>query len=153
MGIVSTDRIMNLLENGEQVDDTGAYAPQQLQGAIVFQNVWFAYEDQDYVLKDISFQIEAQKSLAIVGATGAGKSTLINLLERFYDVQKGVIHIDGVNIKDYKLQILREHVGLVLQDVFLFSGSIYENITLGNPDIDRERVMEATQLTMLWKEG
>lgn len=146
MGIVTTDRIMNLLENGEQVDDTGAYAPQQLQGAIVFQNVWFAYEDQDYVLKDISFQIEAQKSLAIVGATGAGKSTLINLLERFYDVQKGVIHIDGVNIKDYKLQILREHVGLVLQDVFLFSGSIYENITLGNPDIDRERVMEATQL-------
>jgi len=146
MGIVSTDRIMKLLENGEQVDDTGTYAPKQLQGAIVFQNVWFAYEDQDYVLKDISFQIEAQKSLAIVGATGAGKSTLINLLERFYDVQKGVIHIDGVNIKDYKLQTLREHVGLVLQDVFLFSGSVYENITLGNPDIGRERVMEATQL-------
>ncbi len=146
MGIVSTDRIMKLLKNGEQVEDTGTYAPKQLQGAIVFQNVWFAYEDQDYVLKDISFQIEAQKSLAIVGATGAGKSTLINLLERSYDVQKGLIHIDGVNIKDYKLQNLRENVGLVLQDVFLFSGSIYENITLGNPDIGRERVMEAAQL-------
>ncbi len=146
MGIVSTGRIMKLMENGEQVDDTGTHAPQQLQGAIVFQNVWFAYEDQDYVLKDISFQIEAQKSLAIVGATGAGKSTLIHLLERFYDVQKGVIYIDGVNIKDYKLQTLREHVGLVLQDVFLFSGSIYENITLGNLDIDRARVVEATQL-------
>jgi ATP-binding cassette subfamily B protein len=97
-------------------------------------------------LKDISFQIEAQKSLAIVGATGAGKSTLVNLLERFYDVQKGVISIDGVNIKDYALQTFRAHVGLVLQDVFLFSGSIYENITLGNPAIARERVVEATQL-------
>lgn len=146
MGIVSTDRILKLLENGEQVDNTGTYTPKQLQGAIVFQDVWFAYEDQHYVLKAISFQIEAQKSLAIVGATGAGKSTLINLLERFYDAQKGMISIDGINIKDYALQTLREHVGLVLQDVFLFSGSIYENITLGNPNIAKERVMEATHL-------
>jgi ATP-binding cassette, subfamily B, multidrug efflux pump len=147
MGIVSTDRIMKLLENGEQVDDTGTYVPEQLRGNIVFKNVWFAYDDQDYVLQDISFQIEAQKSLAIVGATGAGKSTLVNVLERFYDVQRGMITIDGVNILDYKLQTLREHIGLVLQDVFLFSGSIYENITLGNPDISRARVMEATLLT------
>jgi ATP-binding cassette, subfamily B, multidrug efflux pump len=146
MGIVSTDRIMKLLENGEQVDDSGTYVPKQLRGDIVFKNVWFAYEDQDYVLQDISFQIEAQKSLAIVGATGAGKSTLVNVLERFYDVQKGRITIDGVNILDYKLQTLREHIGLVLQDVFLFSGSIHENITLGNPDISRARVMEATLL-------
>jgi ATP-binding cassette subfamily B protein len=106
----------------------------------------FAYEAKDYVLQDISFQIEAQKSLAIVGATGAGKSTLVNLLERFYDAQKGVITIDGVNIMEYELQTLREHIGLVLQDVFLFYGSIYDNITLGNPDISRERVVEATQL-------
>jgi len=146
MGIVSTDRIMQLLENGEQVDNIGTYRPKHLQGAIVFKNVWFAYEAKDYVLQDISFQIEAQKSLAIVGATGAGKSTLVNLLERFYDAQKGVITIDGVNIMEYELQTLREHIGLVLQDVFLFYGSIYDNITLGNPDISRERVVEATQL-------
>jgi len=146
MGVVSTDRIMELLENGEQVNNTGTYTPKHFQGAIAFQHVWFAYKDKDYILKDISFQIDAQKSLAIVGATGVGKSTIIHLLERLYDVQKGVISIDGVNIKDYSLQTLRAHVGLVLQDVFLFSGSIYENITLGNRAIARERVLEATQL-------
>jgi ATP-binding cassette, subfamily B, multidrug efflux pump len=146
MGIVSTDRIMRLLENGEQVNNTGTYAPKHLQGAIVFQNVWFAYEDKHYVLKNISFQIEAQKSLAIVGATGAGKSTIIHLLERLYHVQKGVISIDGVDINDYELLALRRHIGLVLQDVFLFSGSIYENVTLGNPDIARDRVIDAMQL-------
>ena len=146
MGIVSTDRIMKLLDNGEQVDNSGTYAPKHLQGAIAFQNVWFAYEDKQYVLQDVSFHIEAQTSLAIVGATGAGKSTLINLLERFYEVQKGVIRIDGVNIKAYPLQTLRKHIGLVLQDVFLFAGSIYENITLGAPSISPQRVMEATQL-------
>ena len=146
MGIVSTDRIMRLLENGEQVTNTGTYAPKHFQGSIVFQNVWFAYEDKNYVLKDVSFQVEAKKSLAIVGATGAGKSTIIHLLERLYEVQEGMISIDGINIKDYELQALRRHVGLVLQDVFLFSGSIYENVALGNPDIPRERVIEATQL-------
>ena len=146
MGMVSTDRIIRLLESGEQVDNTGTYAPKHLQGAIAFQNVWFGYQDNQYVLKEISFQLEAQQSLAIVGATGAGKSTLINLLERFYDVQKGVISVDGVNIKDYKLQTLRKHLGLVLQDVLLFSDSIYENITLGDPNISKNRVMEATQL-------
>ncbi|MEM9417008.1 MAG: ABC transporter ATP-binding protein [Bacteroidota bacterium] len=146
MGIVSTDRIMKLLENGEQMDNAGTHVPQQLRGDITFQNVWFAYEDDHYVLEDISFHLEVQKSLAIVGATGAGKSTLINLLERFYDVRKGAISIDGVNIKDYELHALRRQVGLVLQDVFLFSGSIYENITLGDPHISREQVMKATQL-------
>jgi ATP-binding cassette, subfamily B, multidrug efflux pump len=146
MGIVSTDRIMKLLGNGEQVSNTGTHAPKHLQGSIVFQNVWFAYEDRNYVLKNISFQVEAKKSLAIVGATGAGKSTIIHLLERLYDVQKGAISIDGVNIQDYELQALRRHVGLVLQDVFLFSGSIYENVALGNPDIARERVIDATRL-------
>ena len=146
MGVVSTDRIMRLLENGEQVSNTGTYAPQHLQGDVEFKNVWFAYADKEYVLKDISFRIEARKSVAIVGATGAGKSTLINLLVRFYDAQNGVININGTNIRDYALHTLRQHVGIVLQDVFLFSGSIYENITLGNLDISREHVLEATQL-------
>lgn len=146
MGIVSIDRIMNLLENGQQSDNSGTYAPKHLQGAVIFQNIWFAYEEENYVLKDISFQVEAQKSLAIVGATGAGKSTIVHLLERLYDAQKGLITIDGVNIQGYTLQALRTHIGLVPQDFFLFSGTIYDNITLANPDIGKERVIEATQL-------
>ncbi len=146
MGVVSTDRIVKLLENEEQVSSIGTHAPQHLRGDIEFQHVWFAYADEEYVLKDISFHVEARKSVAIVGATGAGKSTLMNLLVRFYDAQKGVINIDGTNIRDYALHTLRQHVGIVLQDVFLFSGSIYENITLGNLDIDREHVLEATRL-------
>ncbi|MCU0318330.1 MAG: ABC transporter ATP-binding protein/permease [Amoebophilaceae bacterium] len=146
MGVVNTNRIVKLLENGEQVSSIGTYTPQHLRGDIEFQNVWFAYADEEYVLKDISFRVEARKSVAIVGATGAGKSTLINLLVRFYDAQKGVINIDGTNIRDYALHTLRQHVGIVLQDVFLFSGSIYENITLGSLDITREHVLAATRL-------
>ena len=145
-GIVSTNRIMKLLENGEQENNAGTYTPPDLQGAIIFQNVWFAYEDKNYVLKNISFQLKPRESLAIVGATGAGKSTIIHLIERLYDVQKGLITIDKINIQDYALHTLRKHVGLVLQDVFLFSGSIYDNITLGNPDIDKDHVIEATRL-------
>ena len=146
MGIVSTDRIIKLLENNEQVVDKGTYRPQRLRGEVVFQNVWFAYNQGQYVLKDISFHIAAKKSLAIVGATGAGKSTIINLLGRFYDIQQGKISIDGTDIMEYDLQALRQQVGLVLQDVFLFSGSIYDNITLGNTAIAKARVEEAAQL-------
>lgn len=146
MGIVGIERITTLLENEEQVVNRGVYAPQKLKGTISFQHVWFAYQQDHYVVKDVSFQIEAQKSLAIVGATGAGKSTLIGLLERFYEIQKGTIQIDGVNIQDYELQTLRSHMGLVLQDIFILSGSIYDNITLGHPGITRKRVIEATQL-------
>lgn len=145
MGLVSMDRIAQLLSNGEQVEDQGTHAPERIQGAITFQQVWFAYKDEHYVLKDLSFQVQAQQSLAIVGATGAGKSTIINLIERFYEVPQGMVSIDGVNLRDYTLPALRRHVGLVPQDVFLFSGSIYDNITLENPDIASERVMEATQ--------
>ncbi|MEM7055579.1 MAG: ABC transporter ATP-binding protein [Bacteroidota bacterium] len=146
MGIVSTDRIIKLLENNEQVENRGTYRPERLQGAVAFENICFAYEKGDYVLKDISFHIQAKQSLAIVGATGAGKSTIINLLERFYDAQQGVISIDGVSILDYDIQALRQNIGLVLQDVFLFSASIYDNITLGNKAIPQGRVIEAAQL-------
>ncbi len=146
MGIVSMDRIMSLLGNGQQVGNSGTYIPKRLQGNIVFQNVWFAYQEEDYVLKDISFQVGAHESLAIVGKTGAGKSTIVHLLERLYDASKGVITIDGVNIQAYTLQALRAHVGLVPQDFLLFSGTIYDNITLGDSNIGRERVIEAAQL-------
>jgi ATP-binding cassette subfamily B protein len=146
MGVASMERILGLLENGEEADNRGTYIPKQLQGAIAFEKVWFAYKGEHHVLKDISFHIPPKKSLAIVGTTGAGKSTLVNLLERFYEVQKGAIRIDGVNIQDYALQPLRQQVGLVAQDVFLFSGTVHENITLKNSAISRERVMEATKL-------
>lgn len=146
MGVVSTDRIIRLLENNEQVENKGTYRPERLQGAVTFDKVWFAYEGEDYVLKDVSFHIQAQQSLAIVGATGAGKSTIINLLERFHDAQQGAITLDDTNILDYDIQVLRKNIGLVLQDVFLFSASVYDNITLGNKAIPQERVIEAAQL-------
>jgi ATP-binding cassette subfamily B protein len=146
MGIVSAERIIKLLENKEKIDNKGLFQPKRLQGSVAFHHVWFAYENKDYILKNINFHIQAQQSLAIVGATGAGKSTIINLLERFHDPQKGSIEIDQVNILDYDIQSLRKNIGLVLQDVFLFSASIYDNITLGNPAISRERVIEAAQL-------
>lgn len=146
MGVVSIDRIIRLLEHNEQVENKGTYRPERLQGAVTFDKVWFAYEGEDYILKDISFHIPAQHSLAIIGATGTGKSTIINLLERFYDAQQGIISLDGTNILDYDIQVLRKNIGLVLQDVFLFSASVYDNITLGNKAIPQERVIEAAQL-------
>ncbi len=145
-GLVSLSRIVHLLENGAEVQNTGTHAPQQLEGQITFQNVSFSYEHGHEVLKDISFQLPAHQSLAIVGATGAGKSTLTKLLARFYDVDQGVISIDGINIQDYELRALRRRIGLVPQDVLLFSGSIYKNITLGDTSISRERAMEAARL-------
>ncbi len=146
MGLVSLDRIIKLLETQEVVENKGTLRPDRLQGDITFEHVWFAYEKEDYILRNINFHLPAQQSLAIVGATGAGKSTIINLLERFYDPQKGSIQIDNHPIWDYDIQALRKNIGLVLQDVFLFSASIYDNITLGNKDISKERVIEAAQL-------
>ena len=122
-------------------------------GRIEFQNVWFTYDampehgsEPNWILRDVSFTAEPGSSVAIVGATGAGKSTIINLLLRFYDVQKGQIRIDGIDVKDLRLDELRRHIGLVLQDVFLFSGSVERNITLDNPEITPEQVREAARL-------
>ncbi|HBQ59260.1 MAG TPA: antibiotic ABC transporter ATP-binding protein, partial [Balneolaceae bacterium] len=115
------------------------------QGKIEFQNVWFRYnEEEDYVLKDVSFTAEPGEAIAIVGATGAGKTTIINLLLRYYDIEKGSIKVDDIDIRDLSLKDLRSHFGLVLQDNALFSGSILDNITLGHPDITREEVIEAS---------
>ena len=146
MGIVSSSRIFDLLDNNDHIPDEGEYAPDRIEGKVAFKNVWFAYNDEDYVLKDISFDVETGKTLALVGATGAGKSSVINLLSRFYEIKKGDILIDGVSVKDFKLHALRSNIGVVLQDVFLFSDTIETNINLGNYDISRSRIYEAAEL-------
>ena len=146
LGIVSTDRIVKLLDSEEYLPDGGTYRAETLEGKVEFKDVWFAYHQEDYVLKNISFDVDPGQSLALVGATGAGKSSVINLLSRFYDINKGEIKVDDMPVSDYSLRNLRQHIGVVLQDVFLFSDSISENITLGNTDIPFERVIEAAEL-------
>lgn len=146
MGIVSTSRIMNLLDNDEHVQQTGTRKSDEIRGSIKFENVWFAYNDDQYVLKGINIDIRAGETVAFVGATGAGKSSIINLLNRFYEIQRGVITVDGVDIREYDLGALRKNIGVVLQDVFLFSDTIFNNITLGNPDVTEEMVWHAADL-------
>ena len=146
MGIVSTDRILKLLDSDDFTPNTGTYAPATWRGEVEFKNVWFAYNDDNYVLKDINFTVKEGETVAFVGATGAGKSSIINLLSRFYDINRGEIKIDGVEVHEYKLEALRQSIGVVLQDVFLFSDTIENNITLGNKTISRERIVEAAKL-------
>jgi ATP-binding cassette, subfamily B, multidrug efflux pump len=146
MGIVSSSRIFNLLDNQENIPNNGKKKPDSLEGQVKFENVWFAYNDDDYVLKDISLEVKAGETLALVGATGAGKSSIINLLSRFYDINKGQIYIDNTPIKDYEINALRENIGVVLQDVFLFSDTIAQNINLGNKNIDPQKIIEAAEL-------
>lgn len=146
MGLVAAERVFALLDNTEKIENTGTLAPGQLHGEVEFDKVFFAYNDEDYVLKNLSFRIKPGETLAIVGSTGSGKSTIINLLNRFYDIQKGHIRIDGADIQEYDLQSLRRHIAIVLQDVFLFSGSVLENITLRDPGISREQVIEASKM-------
>jgi ATP-binding cassette, subfamily B, multidrug efflux pump len=146
MGIVSTDRIIKLLDNQDVIVNSGTLKPARIEGNIRFENVWFAYNEENYVLKNISFEAKSGETVALVGATGAGKSSVINLLSRLYEINKGAILVDGKNIQDYELGYLRQQIGVVLQDVFLFSGSIYDNITLNNPDILPEQVYQAARL-------
>ncbi|KOF02688.1 antibiotic ABC transporter ATP-binding protein [Roseivirga seohaensis subsp. aquiponti] len=146
MGIVSSNRIFTLLDSNENIADEGTYMPEKFKGDVKFKNVWFAYNDEEYVLKDISFEVKEGETIALVGATGAGKSSIINLLSRFYEINKGTIEIDGHDLKEYDLSALREKIGVVLQDVFLFSDTIRYNITMGNPDISDEKIQEAAAL-------
>ena len=133
MGIVNSDRVFKLLQRDEQIaDDSGASESWEVRGEIEFEDVWFAYEGESWVLKSVSFHIRPGEAVAFVGATGAGKSTIINLINRFYEHQKGTIRIDGRDIKTIPLQDLRRHIGIVLQDVFLFSDSLRNNVTLYN---------------------
>jgi len=118
----------------------------KLKGEIEFKNVWFAYNDEEYVLKDISFKINPGETAAIVGATGAGKTSIINILTRFYNVNKGSIYLDGIDIKNVNKKDLRKYISIVLQDVYLFSGTIKSNISMNNDDIPFEKLKEAAQL-------
>lgn len=146
LGIVSTNRIIKLLDSDEHIPLSGDYKPDHIKGEIAFKDVWFAYQEEDYVLKNISFEVKEGETVALVGATGAGKSSIINLLSRFYEINQGHILLDDKDVREYDLEYLRTHIGVVLQDVFLFSDSIFENITLGNPNISMERVIEAADL-------
>lgn len=146
MGIVSSNRLIDLLENKEHIPNEGSKNPGDLEGRVKFDEVWFAYNEEDYVLKNISFDVDAGQTIALVGATGAGKSSVINLLSRFYEINKGKILVDDYDINDYELSALRQNIGVVLQDVFLFSDTIEKNITLGNDNITREQVMKAAEL-------
>ena len=146
MGIVSSSRIMNLLDASEHIQDNGTRKAEHVQGDVKFQHVWFAYNDAEYVLKDINLDIKPGETVALVGATGAGKSSIVNLLNRFYEINRGAILIDGVDIKEYELGTLRKNIGVVLQDVFLFSDTILKNITLGHKDVTEEMVWHAADL-------
>jgi ATP-binding cassette subfamily B protein len=149
MGMVASERVFKVLDNKDFIPESNEHAFEPaagVKGKIGFENVWFAYNDENYVLKDISFNVNAGETVAIVGHTGSGKTTIISLMNRLYHIQKGAIKIDDVNIEDYKLDVLRRNIGVVLQDVFLFSGTVMDNITLRNPDIPKEKVIEAAKL-------
>ncbi len=148
MGIIASERVFKVLDNDDftPADPSDAYTPEVVKGKIEFEKVVFEYNPGVPVLKDVSFLVNPGETIAIVGHTGSGKSTIISLLNRLYHIQKGSIKIDDVNIEQFNLEILRKNIGVVLQDVFLFSGSVIDNITLRNPEISKEKVTEAAKL-------
>ncbi|HEY4662833.1 MAG TPA: ABC transporter ATP-binding protein [Candidatus Humimicrobiaceae bacterium] len=144
--IAASERIFKLLEQKPSIiSPASPVKVREIKGNIKFDRVWFAYNNRNYVLKDISFKLETGRSIAFVGATGSGKTSIINLLNRFYDIQKGKIFLDDIDIKRFDLQDLRKHIGVVMQDVFLFSGTILDNIRLGNKDISFDKVIKASK--------
>ena len=145
MGMVAADRIFKIINTESQIADHGQWDPQKVEGKITIKDLRFSYVADEEVIRGINLDIQPGEKIAIVGATGAGKSTLINLLSRFYEFEKGAICLDDHSIKDFRLQSLRKHVGIVLQDVFLFADTIYNNITLYNPNVTRAMVYEAAQ--------
>jgi ATP-binding cassette, subfamily B, multidrug efflux pump len=146
MGIIASERVFKVLENDDYIKTEGSFAPEQVKGQIDFEHVTFGYNDGHAVLKNVSFHVKPGQTVAIVGHTGSGKTTIISLLNRLYEIQKGVIKIDEVPVEQWKLEALRSNIGVVLQDVFLFSGSVLDNITLRNPAISKEKVVEAAKL-------
>jgi ATP-binding cassette subfamily B multidrug efflux pump len=145
MGMVGADRIFKVLDTDEVATDDGKLTPAALQGDIEFKDVWFAYNDENWVLKNINFHIKPGETLALVGATGAGKSSTINILNRFYDIGKGSVTVDGHDIREYKVDYLRSKIATVIQDVFLFTDTIGNNISLNNTQITREEIIAAAK--------
>lgn len=146
MGIVGSERVFKVLDTDEKIKDIGVNKLENMQGAISFKKIDFAYKDQEWVLKGLNFKIEPGKLLALVGSTGAGKTSIISILNRFYEIQNGEIAIDGVSIEDIQLESLRKNIALVQQEVFLFSDSILNNITLFDAEITREQVIVAAKV-------
>ncbi|MGB0135706.1 MAG: ABC transporter ATP-binding protein [Flavobacteriales bacterium] len=150
-GVVNAERVFKLFDRGERIDQHGERYPEKIQGNIAFENVWFAYNDEaaegehDWVIRDLTLQVKAGQTVAFVGATGAGKSSVINILSRFYEYQKGTVKVDDHSLRDLSLAAIRHHIAVVLQDVFLFSDSIHNNVTLGDPSITREQVIAASK--------
>ena len=152
MGMIAAERVFKVLDNPDflPASASDAYQPIKVQGSIDFKQVWFSYSDPsiepNYVLKNIEFSVNAGETVALVGHTGSGKTSIISLLNRLYHIQKGEICIDGVNIASYDIETLRKNIGVVLQDVFLFSGSVLDNISLRNPEITKKQVVEAAKM-------
>ncbi len=146
MGLVASERVFTLLDSREQINNEGTRLSDNINGNIQFENVTFAYVEDNDILKNLSFEIKEGETLAIVGSTGSGKTTIINILNRFYEVEKGKILVDGVDIREYELMSYRNKIAVVLQDVFLFSGSVLDNITLRDPSISREQVIESAKM-------
>jgi ATP-binding cassette subfamily B protein len=146
MGMIASERVFKVLDNDDFAKDDGTWHPEKVDGDIKFKNVSFGYNEEREVLIDINFHIKPGQTMAIVGHTGSGKTSVISLINRLYHVQKGEILIDDRNIEEYSLDVLRGEIGVVLQDVFLFSGSIYDNVTLRNTEISRGDVVKAAQM-------
>ena len=146
MGMVASERVFRVLDNPDVTPDEGTYNPDRIKGKVEFDRVNFAYTGDRYVLKNISFTMEQGQTVAIVGHTGSGKTSIISLMNRLYQIREGEIRIDDVSIDEYRLSALRKGIGVVLQDVFLFSGSVVDNITLRNDEIPMEKVIEASKL-------
>jgi subfamily B ATP-binding cassette protein MsbA len=145
MGMVAANRVFKILDTRSHIADNGLIELNQTTGLIEFENVRFGYNEDEEVIKGISFIVPPGQTIALVGATGAGKSTIINLLSRFYEINSGDILIDNVSIRDYTLPSLRDHIAVVLQDVFLFADTIFNNITLGDDTITEEDVIYAAK--------
>lgn len=146
MGLVAGGRVFETLDTKEQTQDQGTIDQGDLKAALEFKQVYFGYRPDEYILKNISFRLEPGKTLALVGSTGSGKSSLISLINRLYEINQGSIQIGNHSISDYKIDFLRKRIAVVLQDVFLFQGSIYENMSLKNPEIDLEQVIAASKI-------